>query len=417
MTKDYIISSMMGNAVDFRHWDSIEKFVTAAKNSGNEKEMNAMAYNIRRPALTGGIDVTDENEVEKFISKKPSNLHAVGNTTMFKRKKIGRNDPCPCGSGKKYKKCCLPKERGREKKDLESIDDLPLYKVLISEEPGSRAIAIARERWNGNIAFIYMLIDEWKMGLKDCFGGYDVSKTVFHKAVSSLPLVDANLDECKKLIKRGLLIAKEVGTKTPKEFDRLKAIIGKLDKVQVGGSLYKCFKCGKGDLSDEKVEYIKKVTREDMNRGVCGTPNETMIYFVCNECKNRSADEMSEWLDEEEYETRENYMEKVKKSLRKLSVNEYREILEKEGWDTWGPVACMECGNEENIGVECFAVDGNLEPNTTEEENVLFKAVKEFSKIPELGKSDIGHLFIGSYLIISIPTCSKCGSHRIFSDF
>jgi SEC-C motif-containing protein len=23
--------------------------------------------------------------------------------------KIGRNDPCPCGSGKKYKHCCLGK--------------------------------------------------------------------------------------------------------------------------------------------------------------------------------------------------------------------------------------------------------------------------------------------------------------------
>jgi hypothetical protein len=23
--------------------------------------------------------------------------------------KVGRNDPCPCGSGKKYKKCCMPK--------------------------------------------------------------------------------------------------------------------------------------------------------------------------------------------------------------------------------------------------------------------------------------------------------------------
>jgi preprotein translocase subunit SecA len=23
-----------------------------------------------------------------------------------REKKIGRNDPCPCGSGKKYKKCC-----------------------------------------------------------------------------------------------------------------------------------------------------------------------------------------------------------------------------------------------------------------------------------------------------------------------
>jgi len=25
--------------------------------------------------------------------------------------RTGRNDPCPCGSGKKYKKCCLPKEK------------------------------------------------------------------------------------------------------------------------------------------------------------------------------------------------------------------------------------------------------------------------------------------------------------------
>nr|MEE4269249.1 SEC-C metal-binding domain-containing protein [Candidatus Krumholzibacteria bacterium] len=24
-------------------------------------------------------------------------------------RKFGRNSPCPCGSGKKYKKCCLQK--------------------------------------------------------------------------------------------------------------------------------------------------------------------------------------------------------------------------------------------------------------------------------------------------------------------
>ena len=24
-----------------------------------------------------------------------------------KAPRVGRNDPCPCGSGKKYKKCCL----------------------------------------------------------------------------------------------------------------------------------------------------------------------------------------------------------------------------------------------------------------------------------------------------------------------
>ncbi|HSO36562.1 MAG TPA: SEC-C metal-binding domain-containing protein, partial [Labilithrix sp.] len=24
--------------------------------------------------------------------------------------KVGRNEPCPCGSGKKHKKCCLAKQ-------------------------------------------------------------------------------------------------------------------------------------------------------------------------------------------------------------------------------------------------------------------------------------------------------------------
>ena len=30
----------------------------------------------------------------------------TANKTIRKGKKVGRNDPCPCGSGKKYKKCC-----------------------------------------------------------------------------------------------------------------------------------------------------------------------------------------------------------------------------------------------------------------------------------------------------------------------
>lgn len=27
--------------------------------------------------------------------------------TIVKEKKVGRNEPCPCGSGKKYKQCCM----------------------------------------------------------------------------------------------------------------------------------------------------------------------------------------------------------------------------------------------------------------------------------------------------------------------
>jgi preprotein translocase subunit SecA len=34
-------------------------------------------------------------------------LPTIAPQPVVKAKKIGRNDPCPCGSGKKYKKCCL----------------------------------------------------------------------------------------------------------------------------------------------------------------------------------------------------------------------------------------------------------------------------------------------------------------------
>lgn len=33
---------------------------------------------------------------------------------MLAIRKAKRNDPCPCGSGKKYKKCCLQKRRAIE---------------------------------------------------------------------------------------------------------------------------------------------------------------------------------------------------------------------------------------------------------------------------------------------------------------
>jgi len=38
---------------------------------------------------------------------KPGNLRALLREATKARTKVGRNDLCPCGSGKKYKKCCL----------------------------------------------------------------------------------------------------------------------------------------------------------------------------------------------------------------------------------------------------------------------------------------------------------------------
>jgi hypothetical protein len=40
---------------------------------------------------------------------KPGNLSALLKPPRTATRKVGRNDTCPCGSGKKYKKCCLPR--------------------------------------------------------------------------------------------------------------------------------------------------------------------------------------------------------------------------------------------------------------------------------------------------------------------
>ena len=45
-------------------------------------------------------DIFDE-ETRKALYKEQKS-----STTIVKEKKIYPNDPCPCGSGKKYKKCC-----------------------------------------------------------------------------------------------------------------------------------------------------------------------------------------------------------------------------------------------------------------------------------------------------------------------
>ena len=48
--------------------------------------------NIERKQVVKGKAVTDNNKTKKATPKRVN--------------KIGRNDPCPCGSGKKYKNCC-----------------------------------------------------------------------------------------------------------------------------------------------------------------------------------------------------------------------------------------------------------------------------------------------------------------------
>ena len=54
-------------------------------------------------------DIFDE-ETRKALYKEQKS-----STTIVKDKKVYPNDPCPCGSGKKYKKCCRDKDLAAER--------------------------------------------------------------------------------------------------------------------------------------------------------------------------------------------------------------------------------------------------------------------------------------------------------------
>ena len=85
---------------------------------------------IRRAYESGNVDISicgdlEDVEIELGVRKERSTprpkyldfseddrrddpyLTLPPDTTYYRGEKIGRNDPCPCGSGKKYKKCCL----------------------------------------------------------------------------------------------------------------------------------------------------------------------------------------------------------------------------------------------------------------------------------------------------------------------
>jgi len=47
-----------------------------------------------------------EQDMQLSYGDSPGGGDGKPKTVRRQADKIGRNDPCPCGSGKKYKKCC-----------------------------------------------------------------------------------------------------------------------------------------------------------------------------------------------------------------------------------------------------------------------------------------------------------------------
>ena len=57
-------------------------------------------FSFRIPSI-GRIDFVNPNNTTIFLEEKPEKIQKAPANI-----KVGRNAPCPCGSGLKYKKCC-----------------------------------------------------------------------------------------------------------------------------------------------------------------------------------------------------------------------------------------------------------------------------------------------------------------------
>jgi uncharacterized protein YecA (UPF0149 family) len=76
------------------------------------KSSKPLSFLYTMAALAGGTDFMSEESIVKEYKKiKNQKPHKNRGTRITPRTepKIGRNEQCPCGSGKKYKQCCLNK--------------------------------------------------------------------------------------------------------------------------------------------------------------------------------------------------------------------------------------------------------------------------------------------------------------------
>ena len=74
-----------------------------------DEMIDAIRENTARMMLTVQVKRDQEAPKREQVAK-PTSASLEGeenqNKTIVNNNKIGRNDLCPCGSGKKYKKCC-----------------------------------------------------------------------------------------------------------------------------------------------------------------------------------------------------------------------------------------------------------------------------------------------------------------------
>jgi len=70
---------------------------------------------------------------------------------MSEKQKIGRNDPCPCGSGKKYKKCCGKQDTTKAIPDLSWQDSDGIHVIGKGKPPTAEELRQLTKQYQDSI--------------------------------------------------------------------------------------------------------------------------------------------------------------------------------------------------------------------------------------------------------------------------
>ena len=95
---------LTASCITFGKTDSAEKLIRQLKRSSSSGKKEARKLETRLQQRYEVVDC-DEDLFNDFDWNPPM-YEPVQQPYVRTTAKIGRNDPCPCGSGKKYKKCC-----------------------------------------------------------------------------------------------------------------------------------------------------------------------------------------------------------------------------------------------------------------------------------------------------------------------
>ena len=93
----------------------MKKIFDGKKTAKLGTEKNPVVVNVQTKERAKELESVFEENGWKYTIElepdKPENISALEILlnpikTRIAEKNVGRNEPCPCGSGKKYKKCC-----------------------------------------------------------------------------------------------------------------------------------------------------------------------------------------------------------------------------------------------------------------------------------------------------------------------